>query len=170
MTSAINTNVFPDNVEVTKANLRGQFDVAASEITGLQERVTLLEADVDVLAGSTVVPVTPTSLTGILIIDLGAVTGGPYFDVILTENITQIQVVNALANKLHDFRVRFKQAAASSFTVDFADFTINGTPATASWAVVPVMTATFNKFDFFGFRIYPDSITTIYGFTEAQGR
>lgn len=41
MTSQVDPTVFPDNQPVDKKDLREQFEVAANEITALQQKVAL---------------------------------------------------------------------------------------------------------------------------------
>lgn len=167
MASVIDPGHYIDGVAVAKANLRLDFTAARDEITALQEAVDGLLVLVAAASGIAVPAVEAPVSAGSLTIDLAA---GVYFLHPLTENITSIAIVNAVENRIHDFRLRLQQHASSSFTVSWAG-TVNGNAATFSWAVAaPTMTATNSRFDMIGLRIYPGNLLTVYGFVEAQGR
>ena len=111
--------------------------------------------------------ITATITAGILNLDLSE---GQSFEVVATEDISQINVLNRPAGATA-FTLKMTQDGTGGRTVAFNNFTSNANPTTIRWSaggLVPQLTATADATDIYSFITFAGGTSDIYGVVGGQ--
>ncbi len=111
--------------------------------------------------------VTATITSGILDLDLSA---GQSFEIVATENITSINLVNRPAGATA-FTLKISQDGTGGRTVAFNSVTSGSNPTTIKWSsggIVPQLTATASATDIYSFVTFAGATSDVYGVVGGQ--